>query len=116
MVKSSRRALPLWVDERRRFPRVKSPVMLRSPALRGLMQPVRDIGIGGLRVRMNRRLRVNDEHTVGVVLPSGRELLCRVRVVWSGGRREGQHEAGLQILSADKDIGEVWQVVEELPA
>ncbi len=77
------------------------------------MHPVRDIGIGGLRVSCTAPLRVNEEHTVGLVLPSGRELRCRVRVAWSGRSRGGDHEAGLQIIGAESDMAEVWQVLEE---
>ena len=115
MVHPSRRESSLQVDERRRYPRVKAPILFRASPFAPTLQPVHDIGIGGLRVRCPDPLRVNDEHTVGLVLPSGRELRCRVRVAWSGSDRMGDHEAGLQILGADADIRDVWQVLEDLP-
>lgn len=116
MVQSSRRALTMWVDARRRFPRVKAPVLLRSPTPVPV-SAVHSAGafdLGGLRVRCPQPLRVNEEHTMVLELPSGRQLSCRVRVAWSGSGRTGDLEAGLQILGADRNLGEVWQVLEEL--
>ena len=104
--------MTLCVDESARFPRVTAPVVFGTPML-AAMTPIGDVAFGGLRVRTPEALRVNEEHTVSLLLPSGRQLPCRVRVVWSGGgRRSGGHEAGLKIIGVASSLDEVWQVLE----
>ncbi len=113
MVKPVRSLPTLWVDERRRYPRVIVPVQFRTGRLSSVMAPVGDPELGGLRVSTPSPLRVNDELTVGVVVPSGRTVHCRVRVVWSGRGRDGGHEAGLKVIGAESDFGRVYEVLED---
>ena len=113
MVKPVRSLPTMWVDERRRYPRVKVPVEFRTARVNTVMRPVGDPDLGGLRVSSPTPLRVNEELTVGVVVPSGRMVYCRVRVVWSGRGRQGGHEAGLKVIGAESDFRRVWEVLEE---
>ena len=113
MVKSAQANATMWVDERQRFPRVTAPVSFGTQPF-SVMRPVNDAELGGLRVRCPAPLRVNAEHTVALLLPSGRQLRCRVRVAWSGGRDQDGIEAGLRIIDAERHLGEVWSVLEDL--
>ena len=114
MARSSRAVSTMWVDERRRFPRVNAPISFGTPPPLAAVRRGGGPGLEGLRIRCPTPLRVNDELVVGLLLPSGREIRCRVRVAWSGGHRRGGVEAGLQIIDAESDLGEVWLVLEEL--
>ena len=90
-------------SDRRRYPRVKAPILFRAARFRSARRPVVDVAIHGLRVYSDDAFKVGDRLDVELFLPDGDNLDCVVRVVWIQDLPQGspaQFDVGLQILDA----------------
>ena len=94
------------VFNRRRFPRVKAPVLFKSTRLFSRRTPVVDIGMGGMRVFSDDPFKVGQSIDIELLLPTGETLECTVKVVWLGLLPEGapaKFDVGLELMSVKGD-------------
>jgi hypothetical protein len=91
---------------RRRFPRVKAPVLFKSTRLFSRRTPVVDIGMGGMRVFSDDPFKVGQSIDIELLLPTGETLECTVKVVWLGLLPEdapAKFDVGLELMSVKGD-------------
>jgi len=69
--------------ERRRFPRLKVPVLFRPAKMDENPLPTKDIGNGGVRIYSNRYLKKGKKLEIELFLPGGNSVTSDVRVVWT---------------------------------
>jgi hypothetical protein len=102
--------------DRRRFPRVKAPVLYRAPRLINLERKVRDISIGGVRIYSDNRLDVGKKIEIEFILPGGHCIVAEVRVVWTSVvdiEGEKLHEIGLEFIRlSPADFHELKKVLD----
>ncbi len=68
--------------ERRRFPRVTSPVYYRIAQSKALRQRVSNISLGGVRIYSELRMDVGEQVDLELHFPSGFSGKGKARVVW----------------------------------
>jgi len=93
-------------SERRRFKRVKAPVLYRSERLRYLARPAEDIGMGGVRIWSDEKLHVGERLRIDLILPEGEPVRALVQVAWHQALPDdapARWELGLQMLELNKD-------------
>jgi c-di-GMP-binding flagellar brake protein YcgR len=69
-------------SERRRFPRLSSPVYYRIAKSQSLRQRVSNISLGGVRIYSDHRLDVDEEVELELYFPGGFAGKSKARVVW----------------------------------
>ena len=67
---------------KRRFPRVKAPVLYRPIRVLGPRRRIYDISPGGVRIYSDEQLRENDQLELELFLPNGQTIVATARVVW----------------------------------
>jgi c-di-GMP-binding flagellar brake protein YcgR len=67
---------------KRRFPRVRAPVLYRPIKLLGPRRRIYDISPGGVRIYSDEQLRENDQLELELFLPNGQTIVATARVVW----------------------------------
>lgn len=93
-------------DDRRRYPRVRAPILFESARLRGPRKPVLDIGLGGFRVYSDDAFKIGDRFDLTLLLPGGSTVDCTVRVAWIKQLDPGgpaNYDVGFQLLDAHGD-------------
>lgn len=91
--------------ERRRYSRVAMPVFFRAPRLRNLVEPVVDIGQGGLRIFSDEPMTLGELFELELFLPTGQEVSCIVRVAWIGALppdSAAAYDVGFEILDMNR--------------
>jgi len=68
--------------DKRRFPRVKAPVLYRPIKLLGPRRRILDISPGGVRIYSDEQLREEDQLELELFLPNGQTIIATARVVW----------------------------------
>ena len=68
--------------ERRRYPRVKAPILCRAARLFSSRRQVTNIGLGGVRVYSDEKMKIDQRLEIELFLPDKTSLTCTVRVVW----------------------------------
>ena len=68
--------------DRRRYPRVKAPVLCRPAVSAAPARPVVNIGLGGVRVYSDHQFEIGQRLEVGLYLPNYTILTFTVRIVW----------------------------------
>lgn len=68
--------------DKRRFPRVKAPVLYRPIKLLGPRRRILDISPGGVRIYSDEQLREEDQLELELFLPNGQTIVATARVVW----------------------------------
>jgi hypothetical protein len=69
-------------DERREFPRLQAPAFWKPARLLTASAQLIDVGLGGVRVYSDERLKADDRLDLTLFSPSGEEIEATVRVVW----------------------------------
>lgn len=69
--------------ERRRFPRLKVPVLFHSAKIEEEVSPTYNLGIGGVRIYSNRYLKKGKQLEIELCFPKGNSVAATVRVVWT---------------------------------
>lgn len=92
--------------DRRRFPRVKAPVLVRPASVLTLLIPreVADISAGGLRTYADEARRPGERLELELLLPGGESVTVLAEVVWSEplpGGAPAAHEVGLRFVAPD---------------
>ncbi len=68
--------------ERRRFPRLSSPVYYRIAKSQSLRQRVSNISLGGVRIYSDLRIDVGEQVELELHFPNGFSSKGKARVVW----------------------------------
>lgn len=87
---------------RRRFPRVKVPVLYRPIKVLSPRRRILDISPGGVRIFSDEQLREEDQLEIELFLPNGQTIIATARVVWikklpPGG--DARFDVGLEFTS-----------------
>ena len=69
--------------ERRRFPRLKVPVLFRTAKVEEEKSPTANLGLGGVRIYSNRYLKKGNKLEIELCFPKGNSIVATVRVVWT---------------------------------
>jgi hypothetical protein len=69
--------------ERRRFPRLKVPVLFRATKVEEKVGPTYNLGLGGVRIYSNRYLKKGKQLEIELCFPKGNSVIATVRVVWT---------------------------------
>jgi len=88
--------------ERRRFPRLKRPVLFRSPSFFDRFGRAEDVSEGGFRIYCQTRVEVGALLEIEVGLPEGDVIAARAKVVWVARLPEGAPapwDVGLQFVA-----------------
>jgi len=103
-------------SERRRFPRLKVPVLFRSAKKDGKERPTYNLGLGGVRIYSNRYLKKGKQQEIELCFPKGNSVIATVRVVWITVLPEGSDAAfdvGLEFIDLPPDaINELKEVLD----
>ena len=89
------------VDDRRRFRRVKTPILYQSTHFSLQRERIIDIGLGGIRTFTDIKYKVGKKLDIELLLPDKSGIKCTVKVVWIDTLPEGSHslyEIGLEFL------------------
>jgi PilZ domain len=89
--------------DRRRFPRVKAPVLCRpiGRPLFGGDQRAIDISAGGVRLYSDEKLKPGDRLELELFLPDGSSVTCATEVVWEDELPQGspaRYDVGVKFL------------------
>lgn len=89
--------------ERRQYPRFKAPICYRSAPFFSTRRPLVNIGLGGIRIYSNDKLKMGRRLEIELLLPDDEILTFTAKVVWQKELPEGQaaqYDIGLQFLDA----------------
>ena len=105
---------------RRRFPRVKAPVLYRPIKALGPRRKISDISLVGVRIYSDDQLKENDQLEMELLLPNGQTIVAAARVVWIKKLPPGQDakfDVGLEFLSLPPNATQILKYVleSELP-
>ena len=67
---------------RRRFPRVKAPVVYRAIKVLGPRRRIYDISPVGVRIYSDEQLREDEQLEIELFLPNGHTIIATARVAW----------------------------------
>lgn len=70
-------------EERRKYPRLILPIMVRTVKGEEARHPTHDLSLGGVRIRSNRYLAEGKMLEIELFLPQGSAIKTLCRVVWS---------------------------------
>jgi hypothetical protein len=102
--------------ERRRFPRLKVPVLFRSAKVKEEASPTYNLGLGGVRIYSNRYLKKGKQLKIELCFPKGNSVVATVRVVWIKVLPPGSNAAfdlGLEFIDLPPSaIDELKEVLE----
>ncbi len=87
---------------RRRFPRVKAPVLYRPIKVLGPRRRIYDISPGGVRIYSDEQLREDDQLEIELFLPNGQTILATARVAWINKLppdEDARFDVGLEFIS-----------------
>lgn len=103
-------------SERRRFPRLKAPVLFRAAKKDGKERPTYNLGLGGVRIHSNRYLKKGKQLEIELCFSKGNSVIATVQVVWITVLPEGSDAAfdvGLEFIDLPPDaINELKEVLD----
>ena len=68
--------------DKRRFPRVKAPVLWRPIRVLGPKRRISNISLAGVRIYSDEHLKEGDQLEIELFLPNGQTVIATARVVW----------------------------------
>ncbi len=77
------------VDDRRRFRRVKTPILFQSIHFSLQRKRIIDVGLGGIRIFTDKKLKVGKKLDIELLVPDKFGIKCTVEVVWIDALPEG---------------------------
>ena len=102
---------------RRKYPRFKAPICYRSAPFFSSRRPLVNIGLGGIRIYSNDKLKVGRRLEIELLLPNDDILTFTAKVVWQQALSEGEtanYDVGLQFLNVPDDkLHHLKQVLEQ---
>jgi len=103
--------------DRRRFPRISSPVYYRVAKLHSLRQRVSNISLGGVRIYSDQRLDIGEEVELELHFPNGFAGKGTARVVWINElppESGSSYEVGLEFLDLPEEaIKELMEALKD---
>ena len=103
-------------DERRRFPRLKVPVLFRSAKKEESTRPAHNLGLGGVRIYSNKYLKKGKHIEIELCFPEGNSIVATARVVWTNVLPAGSDatfDVGLEFIDLPPDsMDELKKVLE----
>lgn len=96
-------------SERRRYPRLKVPVLFRTSKKEEKERPTYNLGLGGVRIYSNRYLKKGKQLEIELCFPERKTAVATVRVVWIKVLPEGSAAAfdvGLEFIDLPPDAVE----------
>lgn len=100
--------------ERRRYPRLNVPVLVRSAKKEEEASPTYNMGLGGVRIYSNRYLKKGKKLQIELCFPERNSVVADVRVVWIKvlpPDSEAAFDVGLEFIDLPSDaiekIGDV---------
>ena len=95
--------------ERRRYPRVRVPVLCGEVRAGGKKKAVANISFGGVRIYSDERTDVGQEVELEFFLPAGSTVRAKARVVWIKELPPGApgiYDVGLEFVALSKKARE----------
>jgi len=95
--------------ERRRYPRVRVPVLWGEVRAGGKKKPIANISLGGVRIYSDERTDVGQEVELEFFLPAGSTVRAKARVVWIKELPPGApgiYDVGLEFVALSKKARE----------
>jgi hypothetical protein len=111
----AKKASPIEV-ERRRFPRLKVPVLIRPAKSDEDPLATRNVGMGGVRIYSNRYLKKGKKLEIEIFFPGGNSVTADVRVVWTKVLPPGSDavfDVGLEFIALSPAASEQLKTVLE---
>ncbi len=100
--------------ERRKYPRVRVPVLCRDVRPRAKKKPITNISLGGVRIYSDERMDAGQEVELEFFLPAGSTVRAKARVIWIKELPPGApgiYDVGLEFLElsrkAEKELSQV---------
>ncbi|UCC39558.1 MAG: PilZ domain-containing protein [Candidatus Aminicenantes bacterium] len=105
---------------RRRYPRVRAPVLYRPIKILGPRRRIYDISPGGVRIYSDEQLREDDQLEIELFLPNGQTIIATARVVWIrklSPDEDARFDVGLEFISLPSNATqELKYVLEQEPS
>ncbi len=93
-------------ENRRQYPRFKAPICYRSAPFFSSRRQLVNIGLGGIRIYSNDKLKVGKRLEIELLLPDDEILTFIAKIVWQKPLQDSeiaQFDVGLQFLDAPED-------------
>ena len=100
--------------ERRRYPRVISPVLYKATKQISAKRRVSDLSLGGARIYSDERLEVGEQLDLDFFLPDGSRIKSRAKVSWIKEMPEGKealYDVGMEFIELSKATTEKLKTV-----
>lgn len=94
-------------QNRRQYLRINTPVYCRPARFTSSRSPLRNIGLGGIRVYTDRSFKIGERLELELFLPDYTSLTVNVKVVWLNPLPEesiAKYDASLQFLEVPSNI------------
>ena len=91
---------------RRKYPRFKAPICYRSASFFAPRKPLINIGLGGIRIYSNDKLKIGKRLEIELLLPEDDVLEFTAKVVWQQELTEDEnarYDVGLQFIDIPAD-------------
>ncbi|UCC38759.1 MAG: PilZ domain-containing protein [Candidatus Aminicenantes bacterium] len=87
---------------RRRFPRVKAPVLYCPIKVLDPRRRIHDISLGGVRIYSDEQLREDDQLEMELLLPNGQTIIATARIAWINKlppHEDARFDVGLEFIN-----------------
>lgn len=94
-------------EDRRKYPRLKAPVLYRAAHFFSHRKPVANISLGGICVNSDEEIKIGKRLELELFLPDHTSIVCTARVVWQKTLPEGavaKYEIGFEFLEIPADV------------
>lgn len=93
-------------SSRRQYPRFKAPICYRSASFFAPRKPLVNIGLGGIRIYSNDKLKLGKRLEIELLLPEDDVLEFTAKVVWQQELPDDdsvRYDVGLQFIDVPED-------------
>lgn len=93
-------------EDRRKYRRLYIPIFYRTASFFSRREPVRNIGLGGIKIYSDEEPKIGKRLELELFLPDETSIVCTARVVWQELLPEGavaKYEMGLEFLEISPD-------------
>jgi c-di-GMP-binding flagellar brake protein YcgR len=100
--------------EKRKYPRVVTPVFYKTPDILGPKRRVSDLSLGGVRIYSDERLEVGGRLELKFFLPDGSTVKAAAKVVWIKEMPEGTeavYDVGMEFVELSEAATEKLKAV-----
>lgn len=93
-------------EDRRKYHRLYIPIFYRVASFFSRREPVRNIGLGGIKIYSEEEFKIGKRLELELFLPDETSVVCTASVVWQELLPEGavaKYENGLEFLEISPD-------------